>query len=70
MTILCLDIATVIVHLGTQLFDKGDQVVKSDVLKTSMVKTDSTSSTIFFLSVIFANNHYLLSWYAAPDMPR
>ena len=70
MTILCLDIATVIVHLGTQLFDKGDQVVKSDVLKTSMVKTDSTSSTIFFFSLVFSNNHYLLSWYAAPDMPR
>ena len=55
-------------HLGTQLLDKGDQVVKSDVLETSMIKTDCTSGTIFLLSLVFSNNHYLLSGYTAPDM--
>ena len=67
LIIICLDIV-VIVHLGTQLPDKGDQVVKSDVLKTSMIKTDSTTSTILLLSLVFSNNHYLLSGYTAPDM--
>ena len=64
---MCLDIVG-IGHLGTQLLDKADQVVKSDVLETSMIKTDSTSSTIFLLSLVFSNNHYLLSGYTAPDM--